>query len=105
MLLVVECLTTSAWLLVGLTRSVPGELHVCRGRLWLKAANETLFDVQLATVRDVSFPWYYFGGGVQFTIEARRYRLSFVRPNSEGGGVFDIAAGRNAGKAWKHVLT
>lgn len=102
-LLVAECLRTPAWLLVGLRRSVPGELNACRGRLWFRFANGTLFDVPLAAVRDVHFPWYHFGGGVQFSIETRRYRFSFVRPNSEGGSVFDIPAGRDAGEAWKHV--
>lgn len=96
---------TPAWLLVGLTHSVPGELNASRGRLWFQAENGTSFDAPLVTVRDVNFPWYYFGGGVQFTIEASRYRLSFVRPTSEGGGVLDIPAGRDACKAWKQVLT
>ena len=99
-----ERLDTPAWLLIGLRRSVPGNLHVGRGRLWFKAADLTVFDAPLTAVRQVSFPWYYFGGGVQFTIEARRYRLSFVRPNTEGGSVLDISAGRRIGKAWKQVF-
>ena len=102
--LVVDRLRTPAWLLVGLTRSVSGELIACRGRLRFQAANVTLFDCPLATVRHVHVPWYYFGGGVHFTIEASPYRLSFVRPNSEGGSIFDISAGRRAGKAWKQIL-
>lgn len=103
-LLVSDRLRTSAWLLVGLSRSVSGELIASRGRLRFQAANETLFDGPLATVQHVHFPWYYFGGGVHFTVETRRYRMGFVRPTSEGGSVLDISAGRQAGKAWKRVL-
>ncbi len=97
-------LLTPAWLLVGLSGSVAGELVSRGGRLAFRSADEVLFDATLEAVRQVRFPWYYFGGGVHFTVEGRRYRVGFVRPTSEGGGVLDISAGRRAGRAWRKVL-
>jgi hypothetical protein len=122
-----ETLCTPAWLLVGLTRSVPGVLELVDDDLAFTTDDGRLFDVPLAEVRDVEFPWYYFGGGVKLRVGAERFRLSFVRPNdasdlegrllarSEDGGaaalltagrkVLDIGDGRRAGRAWKRVLT
>lgn len=120
-------LRTPAWLLVGLTQSVPGLLELADGQFAFTTAEERLFDVPLSQVSEVNFPWYYFGGGVKFRIAAERYRLSFVRPNdagdipgrlaagTEGGGaaalltagrkIMDIGEGRAAGKAWKSALS
>lgn len=97
-------LRTPAWLLRGLTGSRVGELTVSRGRISFRATGETLFDAPLAAVQQVAYPWYYFGGGAQLTIEGHRYRLSFVRPTSEGGSIVDVAAGREACRAWKKIL-
>jgi hypothetical protein len=121
-------LRTDAWLLKGITGSVPGELKLVRGRLTLKTTDGTMFDVPLSQVGRVRFPWYYFGAGVKLSVDDRRWRISFVRPNQQGGG-FDsartaeglgseglaaagaargfreIGEGRRAGKAWKVVLS
>ncbi len=121
-----DALCTPAWLLVGITGSVPGVLELADGHLAFTTEEERVFDVPLSKVSAVKFPWYYFGGGVKFSIGADRYRLSFVRPNdasdipgrllarTEFGGpaalltagrkVLDIGEGRRAGKAWKSVL-
>ena len=122
-----EALCTPAWLLVGLTRSVPGILELADGELVYTTVEGRVFDTHLSEVTDVLFPWYYFGGGVKLSVGAERYRLSFVRPNDasdihgrleargEDGGpaalltagrkVLDIGEGRRAGRAWKRVLT
>lgn len=68
-----------------------------------RTAGKTHFDVPSHRVGAVTYPWYYFGGGVQFTVEGVRYRLSFVRPTSEGGSVCDIARGRRIGRRWRQI--
>lgn len=120
-----QVIRTPAWLLVGLTRSTPGVLEFADERLGFTTENGRLFHVPLTELTDLKFPWYYFGGGVKFTVGAERYRLSFVRPNDaddvperllsrrqdrKGGallaaGLLDIGEGRRAGRAWKSVLT
>lgn len=121
-----DALCTPAWLLVGITGSTPGVLELADGRLAFTTEEGRIFDVPLAEVSAIKFPWYYFGGGIKFSIGADNYRLSFVRPNdasdipgrllarTELGGpvalltagrkVLDIGEGRRAGKAWKSVL-
>ena len=118
---------TPAWLLIGLTRSAPGVLEFADGRLAYSNEEGRVFDVPLAEVTAITFPWYYFSGGVKFTAGGEHYRLSFVRPNdasdipgrlmagTEEGAPFalltagrkvrDIGEGRRAGKAWKAILT
>ena len=118
-----ETLCTEAWLLVGITRSVPGILELKNGQLAFASDEGCIFDVPLSTVRDVNFPWHYFGGGVKFSIGSENYRLSFVQPNDAADvsaellkrttlsrapsvlKVLDIGDGRRAGKAWKSVLS
>ena len=127
---------TVAWLLMGLTGSAPGVLQVSDGRLSYTAhgrgaltggqlrelerrtgrsglADEltgeavvTLFDVPLAAVSDVVFPWYYFGGGMKLTAADVGYRFSFIKPQNtqDWPGVADIPGGRAAGKAWRETL-
>ena len=99
-----DVFSTSAWLLVGITGSVPGVLESANGRLAFTTGERRLFDVPLPAVSDVEFPWYYFGAGVKFRIGADSYRLSFVQPNNDAGFP-DVGEGRRAGKAWKSVLT
>ena len=104
-------------------------LELADGRLGFTTEEGRVFEAPLEEVTDVTFPWFYFGGGVKLTVAGTRYRLSFVRPNGaelvsarlmEGvvggavGGAFalmtarqkvsDIGVGRMAGKAWRAVL-
>ena len=115
-------LCTQAWLLIGMTRSIPGVLESTGGRLILTTEQERVFDVSLSEVTDVNFPWYYLGGGVKFKIGTESYRLSFVQPNDGSEIPYYLLArpefgdpdtfspagireGRQAGKAWKSILT
>ena len=120
-----DAFCTQAWLLVGLTRSVPGVLEFAGGRFAFTTDAGRVFAAPASEVRDVRFPWYYFGGGVKLTVGGEAYRLSFVRPNGAsdasaqllarvgnplalltvGQKIKDIGAGRQAGKAWRAVLT
>ncbi len=113
-----------AWLLKGITRSVPGWLDLHEGRLRFATPEELVFDVPRAEVTAVVFPWYYFGGGVKFRAAGRPYRLSFVKPNGAEYAVargaayagdpasllivaekaHDIGAGRGVGREWRRLL-
>lgn len=142
-------LRTDAWLLRGIS-SIPGTLALAENRLRFTAsgygtawpfqlrtlervaarpglahrldADETalVFDLPLGEVRDVSFPWYYFSGGVKLTARGVRYRFSFARPantrtppNREhalevartvGSAASEISRARRNGEAWKAAL-
>lgn len=100
----IDAFQSTAWLLTGLTQSRRGVLEYAAGRLTWSNEEGCVFDVQLNELTNVRFPWYYFSGGVKFTIGKEHYRLSFVRPNSEGGDITDIGQGRRAGKMWKTIL-
>ena len=68
-----------------------------------------VFDAPLAEVSRVTFPWFYFGGGMKLAVRGARYRFSFVRPQkpldrgeSESiDGIVAIPGARRNGKAWK----
>lgn len=104
-------LRSPAWLLSGFTRSLEGELLLTRGRVIFETLDKTrVFDAALGDVSAVSFPWYYFGGGLKLRAGADAYRVSFVRPGnlaedfSERRDVGDIASGRRAGAEWRRAL-
>jgi hypothetical protein len=119
-----ESFVSDAWLLEGLTRSIPALLELARGRLRCVTQDRVAFDVALEQVTGVEFPWYYFGGGVKLRAGAEQFRISFVRPNGAeyasarllasdgnagslllvGSKASDIAGGRAAGRRWREVL-
>lgn len=98
-------LVTTAWLLIGLFGTEAGVLELADGHLAFSGTNGTRFDVAIGEVRHVEFPWYYFGGGVQFTVNGRQYRFSFVVPTGEGGRVGDVPDGRRVGAMWRDAFT
>ena len=122
-------LVSPAWLIVEL-RNVPGYLATVRRDLSF-VSDEPVFDVALRQVTDVSWPWWWFGGGLKLTAAGQRYAVTFVRPNGMpapdpsmlqvGVGVFgmlsgtwqdihalpglaDVRTGRAAGAQWKAAL-
>ena len=114
---------SEAWLLVGLTRSVPGHL-AWNGRLRFSSADGVVFDVAPGQLSSVTFPWYYFGGGVKLIAGSTKYRLSFVKPNGAEYAVArgaaaagsplallgaaekirDVGSGRRVGRRWRDIL-
>ena len=114
-----------AWLLIGTFRTAAGWLDLTAGRLRFSTPDKVVFDVPLAEVTDVVWPWYYFGGGVKLSAAGERYRLSFVLPNgaeypaareaADTGDpaslaivwdkASDIGAGRDLGKEWRRRLS
>ncbi|MGY1694002.1 MULTISPECIES: hypothetical protein [unclassified Geodermatophilus] len=122
-------LVSPAWLIGGL-RNVPGYLATAQGGLTF-VSDTPVFDVPLAAVSDVSWPWWWFGGGLKLTAAGQRWKITFVRPNGmppphpsmldTGVGVFglltgtwhdidamrglaDVRSGREAGRRWREVL-
>jgi hypothetical protein len=113
-----------AWLLIGTFRTAAGWLDLTAGRLRFSTPDKVLFDVPLAEVTDVDWPWYYFSGGVKLSAAGARYRFSFVLPNgaeypaaraAAAAGdpaalaivwdkASDIGAGRDVGKEWRRRL-
>jgi len=89
-------LRTPVWLLMGLTRSVPAALQVAGDRIMLATSSCPLFDVRLQQIRDVRYPWWWFGGGVKLMVGRRPYRISFVRPNDGSDAVTRLVASRLA---------
>ena len=121
-------LVAAAWMLEGMTRSVPGVLELADGRIGFTTEEGRVFESALGDIT-VKFPWYYFGGGCKIRIGDRVYRISFVRPNDatdvpgsllarlDGGAaggaaalltagrkLADVGRGRKAGKQWKAAL-
>ena len=113
-----------AWRLIGTFRTAAGWLDLTAGRLRFSTTDEVVFDVPLAEIADVVWPWYYFGGGVKLSAAGEHYRFSFVLPNgaeyptarlaAEAGdpaalGIVwqkasDIGAGRDVGREWRRRL-
>jgi hypothetical protein len=101
-----------AWILVGLTRNLPGWMAYCDG--WISFADidgEVLFVAELSDVTDLKFPWYYFGGGLKMKVLGERYRISFLRPNGAlsvpmpEDPSLSIATGFKATAKWRAILT
>jgi hypothetical protein len=120
-----ESFASPAWRMVGLTRSIPGVLALADDTLTFTDEEGTRFRAPLAAVSGVTFPWYYFGGGMKLVVDGTRYRLAFVRPNDaddlqdrlasrigDAGAalnqvtvkVTDIRDGRQVGRRWRQLL-
>lgn len=120
-----SALSGRIWLLHGLTRSEPAILELVHDRLICRTEATTVFDLSVRDIRDLVFPWFYFGGGMKLTAAGVRHRISFVRPNDAiedlpfrlaaregdaaglalvGMKMQDIGDGRAAGRAWRSAL-
>ena len=100
-----------AWLLSGLTRSAAGELRLTHGRFIFETRDgRRILDAPLGEISAVTFPWYYFGGGMKVRIGTDTYRLSFARPanlpehSGEAADAGGIGSARRSGAAWKSAL-
>ena len=107
----VQPIRSPAWLLSGLTHSVAGELMLAQGRLVFKTPDgRRIFDVALRELSAVTFPWYYFGGGMKLRIGTNTYRVSFARPGNlpedfRESAAGDIRSARESRAVWKTALT
>ena len=91
------------WRLKGLTGSEPGQLELRGGRLIYTPIDISRpgFDVPLANLTDITFPWHYFSGGFKMRIGGEQFRFSFVEPHNESA---DISGSRETGRSWKAKL-
>jgi len=137
-------LRSQAWLLRGIS-AIPGELGLSgdalsftvhgAGSAWdwqlrklerharttrfaslvRSGSHALLFDAGLREI-DITFPWYYFSGGLVVKTSDDTYKLSFGRPaNSPRAGVHrdsshalaelgEVASMRKIGKLWREAL-
>ncbi len=92
---------TPVWRISGLRGNEPGLLELSNGRLIYDATDGMGFDVPLAEVSGVTFPWYYFNGGFKLEVGGEEFRFSFIEPHNDYA---DINSGRAIGKQWKIAL-
>lgn len=103
-----QFLSNRAWLLKGLSGSEEGMLTLENGRLSFVlglVTDELVFDCPLSEVREIKFPWLYFGTGCTLKINSVKYRLSFIQPGNTAGGEYaGIPEARRVGRIWKETL-
>jgi hypothetical protein len=117
-------LATPAWILAGRLRHVPGLLVADRGRLAFHTDSGPAFTAPIADVGPVTWPWWWFGGGLVVTVRGERFKITFVRPNGApaveatlldaalgtgdafraAAGLRDVHTGRAAAREWKQLL-
>jgi hypothetical protein len=117
-------LATPAWILAGRPRHVPGLLVAERGRLEFHTESGPAFAAPIADVGPVTWPWWWFGGGLVATVRGERFKITFVRPNGApavdatlfdvalgvlepfraAAGLRDVHTGRAAARGWKQLL-
>ena len=105
-------LEAPAWLMRGVITydAKLGTLRLDGGRLsFLETGAETaVFDVALADIDNVKFPFYNLGTVVRFDAGGKRYRLAFLaserRFKWSGARVRDVLPARRWGKQWKAAL-
>ena len=124
-------LAAPAWILAGRLRNVPGLLVADRGRLEFHTGSGPAFAAPIGEVGPVTWPWWWFGGGLVATVRGERFKITFVRPNGapaadadlldavfragglvdSGSGPFraatglrDVHTGRAAARQWKQLL-
>ena len=107
-----DTLETPAWLMRGVVtvNATLGTLRLDAGRLSFRAtgAQAPVFDVGLAEIANVTFPFYNVGTVVRFDAAGTRYRLAFLaserRFKWSGARLSDVRPARRWGKQWKAAL-
>lgn len=119
-----EEFASHAWMLKGLTQSIPGWMAIKDERVCFATPDGVVFDVARSEITAVVFPWYYFGGGVKLEAAGVPYRISFVKPNGAeyavarglaavgstaslafvASKIGDMRDGRDVGKRWREIL-
>jgi len=105
-------LQTPAWLMRGVISldARPGTLRLDGDRISFRetGAQPAVFDIALADLDNVAFPFYNLGSVVRLDAGAARYRLAFLasQPRSRWSGprISDVRPARRWGKQWKAAL-
>ena len=88
----------------------PGALRLDGGRLSFREAGveAAVFDIALADVGNVKFPFYNLGSVVRFDAGGTRYRFAFLaskrRFKWSGARISDVLPARRWGRQWKAAL-
>jgi len=98
-------LASYAWRLKGLFFTEAGWLDLHDGNLRFATPQKVVFEVPVAEVTQIVFPWYSFGGGVKLHAAGRAAvgdpaALSIVASKAE-----DIGAGRAVERRWRELLS
>lgn len=125
-------LASPAWIIGGL-HNRPGYLVTAEDRIAFTDGETTYFDAPLSQVNDVTYPWYWFGGGFVARVAGEKFKITFVKPNGmpspnpsalevglsvlgvaaafqgvshvgDLAGLAWIAPGRAATKQWREIL-
>ena len=73
---------TSAWLLSGVNAQDHGVLEFDGSRLiYTTTDKKNNFNISIQELRELKYPWYYFGGGFKATIVDRKVSISLIVPN------------------------
>ena len=105
-------LETPAWLMRGVItyNAKVGTLRLDGGRLSFREtrADAAVFDIAVADIANVKFPFYNVGSVVRFDAGGKRYRLAFLaseqRSKWSGARLRDVRPARRWGKQWKAAL-
>lgn len=105
-------LETPAWLMRGVItyNAKPGALRLDGGRLSFRerGAEAAVFDIALADIGNVKFPFYNLGSVVRFDAGGTRYRFAFLaskrRFKWSGARISDVRPARRWGRQWKAAL-
>jgi hypothetical protein len=105
-------LETPAWLMHGVStyNAKLGTLRLDCGRISFRetGAESAVFDIALADIGSVRFPFYNLGSVVRFDAGGKRYRLAFLasqrRFKWSGARLTDVRPARRWGKQWKAAL-
>lgn len=95
-------LEDTVWRMIGISGSECGVLTLADGCFAFDGERGTRFDVPVSAISAVTFPWYYFGGGVKVSIGADNYRFSFIEPHNSYASISDARA---TGARWKTALS
>lgn len=73
---------TPAWLMLGMTQSLPGILYYDGQHFGFETDDEShCIKCSLNELINIKYPWYYFGGGFKATANGKPFRISLVKPN------------------------
>ena len=88
----------------------PGTLTLANGRLGFRetGGDRAVFDIPLAEIGNVKFPFYNLGSVVRFDAGGKRYRLAFLsserRFKWSGARIRDVRPASRWGTQWKSAL-
>jgi hypothetical protein len=85
-------LVSKVWRLSGLIGSViPGVLVLNNGQVAFISSQGLEFNVPLAEIKDVKWPFLRMGLGFDATVNGEKYKFSFAKPNASAPEIDDTS--------------